>query len=190
MSKRPRVGIIIEKGAEDILRRQRGRFVNSFIPDTQNTRPFRDALSQFGTGITVVTVNTPNGPMGITANSFASVSLDPPLVLWSPSNASRRAAFFIEAEHYAIHILGKDQAHISHAFAKVPHSFGALSYKESEHGVPLIDGCLATFECRHHAAHEGGDHTIIVGEVERVTTGEGEPLLFHAGSFGTFHADL
>jgi flavin reductase (DIM6/NTAB) family NADH-FMN oxidoreductase RutF len=127
--------------------------------------------------------------MGITANSFAAVSLDPPLVLWSPANASKRAAYYIEAADYAIHVLRSDQVDVSAAFAKAPHRFHGLSYTLNAQGVPLIDGCLARFECRHHAAHEGGDHTILVGEVLKVELSTGAPLLFQNGTFGSFHPD-
>lgn len=164
--------------------------VSSFIPSRETARDFRAALGQFGTGITIVTVATPQGAMGITANSFASVSLDPPLVLWSPSNASKRAAHFISAERYAIHILAKDQHELSAQFAKTPHAFEPHTYRECENGVPLIEGCLARFECQRHATHDGGDHTIVVGKVERVTVRSGLPLLFHGGQFGTILPDV
>ncbi|MEH6836871.1 MULTISPECIES: flavin reductase family protein [Falsihalocynthiibacter] len=163
--------------------------MSSFIPSRKTARDFRDALGLFGTGVTIVTVATPQGAMGITANSFASVSLDPPLVLWSPANASKRAVHFIHAEHYAIHILAKDQQELSGRFAKTPHAFEPHLYSECKNGVPLIEGCLARFECRRHAIHEGGDHTIVVGEVERVNVGAGAPLLFHGGHFGTILPD-
>lgn len=164
--------------------------MKSFTPNADNTRAFRTALGQFGTGVTVVTVASPEGPMGITANSFAAVSLDPPLVLWSPANASKRASYYIEAADYAIHVLRADQGAVSAAFAKAPHRFHDLSYTLSDQGVPLIEGCLARFECRRHAAHEGGDHTILVGEVVNVALDAGAPLLFQNGTFGSFQPDL
>jgi flavin reductase (DIM6/NTAB) family NADH-FMN oxidoreductase RutF len=162
----------------------------SFVPDAANARALRDALGRFATGVTVVTIATAGDPMGITANSFASVSLDPPLVLWSPAKSSSRFAYFAEAPFFAIHILPADQAELSARFARGGLGFDGLNITLNEAGVPLLPGTLARFECAHHAAHEGGDHRIVVGRVYRVTTGEGEPLLFNCGGFGRFSPGL
>lgn len=160
----------------------------TFSPDASEARAFRNALGSFTTGVTIVTCATENGPLGITANSFASVSLDPPLVLWSPARSSRRFAAFEAAKHYAIHVLGEDQQHFCTTFAKQGHNFADLQWSESDTGIPLLDGCLARFECERHAIHEGGDHAIIVGRVTRVTATEGPSLLFSKGAFGRFDA--
>ncbi len=155
-------------------------------PDTQ--RSFRDALGRFATGVTIVTTQTPDGPIAITANSFASLSLDPPLVLWSPAKASSRFAHFADAKHFAIHVLGTDQAALCGEVAKDARRFRPGDLTENENGVPLIDSALAHFECRREAVHDGGDHVIVVGRVERVRMREGEPLLFLQGQFGAFRA--
>ena len=159
---------------------------NTFQPDAGDARAFRNALGSFATGVTIVTCNSELGPMGITANSFASVSLDPPLVLWSPARASKRFAAFEAAEHFAIHVLGEDQHSYCNIFASEGGNFSDLTWQQSENGVPLIDGCLTRFECTRHAIHDGGDHAIIVGRVTSVTVCEGKSLVFSGGSFGRF----
>ncbi|WP_102108501.1 flavin reductase family protein [Oceaniglobus roseus] len=154
-----------------------------FVPGPDTARAFRDALGQFATGVTVVTTQSPVGPLGITANSFASVSLDPPLVLWSPARASRRFDAFVEAEHFAIHVMSSEQAHLSDGFVRDGLRFDHLDWIEGADGTPLIEGCLARFECRRHAVHDGGDHAIVLGRVLRVSTGVGTPLVFAAGQY-------
>lgn len=149
-------------------------------------RAFRDALGQFGTGVTVVTCESPAGPMGITANSFASVSLDPALVLWSPGRFSKRFETFCAAQFYAIHVLARDQLDMGGAFARDGLDFSVANWERSAEGVPVLNGCLARFECRKVAEHEGGDHAIIVGEVLRAGTGAGAPLIFAQGQYGGF----
>ena len=158
-----------------------------FTPSPGTTRDFRDALGRFATGVTVVTTRADFGPLGMTVNSFASVSLDPPLVLWSPSKSSRRFPAFAEAEHYAIHILSEPQSDVAHAFARRGHGFDGIDWKEGTGGTPLIAGCAARFECRQTARHDGGDHEILVGEVLRAGIGNLPPLLFLGGAYGTFH---
>lgn len=157
-----------------------------FVPGPDTARDFRNALGQFATGVTVVTCQSELGPLGITANSFASVSLDPPLVLWSPAKASKRFAAFEAAEHYAIHIIAEDQVDVCGRFVKNGTDFDGLDWIESDEGVPLITGCLARFECTRHAIHEGGDHAIIVGHVTGAAIGQGKPLLFAKGAYGSF----
>ncbi|MFD1341628.1 flavin reductase family protein [Litorisediminicola beolgyonensis] len=161
----------------------------SFEPASCDDRPLRAALGRFATGVTVVTCQTEDGPLGITANSFASVSLDPPLVLWSPAKGSARFPFFAAADRYAIHVLGAEQAELCRAFARNGDSFGRFAWRESAGGVPLLENCLARFECDKVAEHEGGDHVIVVGRVTRVTTRPGAPLLFFGGAYGAFSAE-
>ena len=156
-------------------------------PNQADPRVFRDALGQFGTGVTVVTCHTQAGPMGITANSFSSLSLDPPLVLWSPAKASGRYDAFYNAQYFAIHILAADQAEICMRFARSGQFPEGLAWSEGEGGTPLIDGCLSRFECQKFAAHDAGDHTIIIGHVTRLCRNSGAPLLFHSGKYGRFH---
>ena len=163
-----------------------GDVMTRFEPGPETARAFRDALGRFATGVTIVTCTDQSGPLGITANSFASVSLDPPLVLWSPARASKRFAAFEAARHFAIHILSDTQAALCSTFATNGRDFSALDWCAGEQGVPLIEDCLARFECSRHAVHEGGDHAIIVGRVETAQIGPGEPLLFSKGAYGRF----
>lgn len=155
-----------------------------FDPADADPRAFRDALGRFATGVCIVTCATPDGPLGITANSFASVSLEPPLVLWSPAKHSYRYPFFLKAERFAIHVMGHEQEKLCQGFAKAGTAFDGLELTYDDHGTPLIEGCLSRFECTQEAAHDAGDHTIIVGHVHRVTTRTGAPLLFHSGFYG------
>ena len=154
--------------------------------DTDGERAFRDALARFATGITVVTTPTLEGPMGFTANSFSSLSLDPPLVLWSPAKASQRYPFFAAAEHFAIHILGQEQADWPRRFSRHGEGFAGLEWRTNAEGVPILPGAIARFDCRRHAVHDGGDHLIIVGQVLRLALEEGEPLVFAKGKYGSF----
>ncbi|WP_040646061.1 flavin reductase family protein [Rubellimicrobium thermophilum] len=156
----------------------------AFRPEA-DPRAFRRALGAFATGVTVVTTRGRDGrPVGITANSFASLSLDPPLVLWSPARASRRFGVFVEAEAFAIHVLAADQQAVCDAFVRAdPVDMPFLTGPE---GLPLIGGCHARFLCRRHAVFDGGDHAILVGRVFEAMRSEAEPLVFHGGRYGSF----
>lgn len=162
--------------------------MRNFDPMVDNGRTFRQALGQFATGVTVVTTNTADGPLGMTANSFSSVSMEPPLVLWSPSKYSRRYPHFDQSDYFAIHVLSAEQNEICGGFAKSSNAFEGLEWGYGAENVPLIDNCLARFECKKHACHDGGDHIIMVGEVLRASMSEGAPLLFFGGGFGSFDA--
>lgn len=157
-----------------------------FAPGPDTSREFRDALGRFATGVTVVTCQSSLGPLGITANSFASVSLEPPLVLWSPARSSRRFDAFVEATEFAIHILGDDQTDLCNRFSNEGLDFGGLDWKANDANVPLIEGVLARFECTRHAVHEGGDHAIVVGRVTQAAFGDGNPMVFSKGRYGAF----
>jgi flavin reductase (DIM6/NTAB) family NADH-FMN oxidoreductase RutF len=141
----------------------------------------RNALGQFATGVTVVTIA---GPQGFTANSFASVSLDPPLVLWSPARASARFPAFSNARHFAIHVLAEDQFGLSRHFVRGGQGFEGVEHEVSAEGVPLLAGTLARFECVQEATHDGGDHLIVIGRVLRFAVGQGKPLVFAQGGYG------
>jgi len=154
-----------------------------FAPD--DPRALRDAFGRFATGVTVVTATGPEGPVGFTANSFSSVSLHPPLVLWSPARAARRFGIFAKAQHYAIHVLGADHAHLIQRFSRQGDGFDGLDHGLTDEGLPVLPA-LARFDCAAHAAHDGGDHAILVGRVLRVTTREGAPLVFSQGRYGGF----
>lgn len=160
--------------------------MNRFVPGPDTVHDFRSALSRFATGVTVVTCQSERGPLGITANSFASLSLDPPLVLWSPAKSSSRHASFVAAERFVIHILGAEQADTCRQFTRNGLNFSGLDLTTCAGGAPLIEGCLAHFECSHHAAHDAGDHTIVVGRVEAAAAKNGKPLVFSGGAFGGF----
>ncbi len=146
-------------------------------------RGLRDALGRFATGVTVVTTMTPEGPLGITANSFASVSLNPPLVLWSPARRSRRFPAFEAASHFVIHVLGAHQRAVAAQFTSVGDDFTGIETTAGAGGAPLLSGCAARFECRHAAGYDGGDHLIMVGEVLQLEIGEVAPLLYYRGSY-------
>lgn len=167
-----------------------GQMTNStFIPDASQSRAFRDALGCFATGVTVVTIQSEHGPMGFTANSFSSLSMDPPLVLWSPAKTSARFPHYAGARHYAIHVLAQNQGDIIQRFIRGGLGFEGMSFQHNAEGVPLIPDTLARFECEQHATHEGGDHLIVVGRVLRCAVTEGTPLVFTKGQYGGFTAD-
>jgi len=157
-----------------------------FVPGSQNQREFRNALGCFGTGVTIVTTADAQTPLGITVNSFASVSLDPALVLWSPARSSSRFVHFETAKHYAIHVLDHSQASLAAAFARDAMSFEQCEWRWSDHGVPLIENSVARFECEKISSHDGGDHAIVVGKVLKAANFGGEPFMFFGGQFGRF----
>ncbi|WP_136439777.1 flavin reductase family protein [Pacificoceanicola onchidii] len=158
----------------------------TFDPAQVDNRAFREALGRFGTGVTVITCETGTGPLGITANSFSSLSLDPPLVMWAPAKNSSRYPFFMATQRFAIHVIAQDTAEICSAFARDGDAFDQFDWERNDYGVPILNNCLSRFECVTHATHDGGDHSIVVGRVERVTTGDGAPLLFFGGDYGGF----
>ncbi len=159
--------------------------IATFDPST-DANSFRGALGSFVTGVTLVTTDSPEGPVGIVANSFASVSLDPPLVLWSPAKSSKRFEHFVGSRRFAIHVLSADQRDVCAAFAKSKTAFDSCSWEKSHCGMPLINGALATFECTLQATHDAGDHVVVVGEVTRCSHTDGTPLVFHGGKYGEF----
>ena len=159
------------------------------LSSTFTQRQLRDAFGEFATGVTVVTALRPDGtPIGITANSFSSVSLEPPLLLWCLSSASSSVRAFAPGAPFAVHVLGHEQRELAVHFAR-----RALEKFEIGAGAqlqpPELGAALCRFDCRVHALHEGGDHLIIVGEVLALQRGGGPPLAFYAGHFGTFSAD-
>ncbi len=153
-------------------------------------RDFRSALGMFATGVTIVTTRNAEGaPVGLTANSFNSVSLEPPLVLWSLSRAAASLPAFQAGSHYAIHVLAADQKELAERFAsKSADRWQGLQAGAGAGGVPLIPGAAATFECFNRSRYDEGDHVIFVGEVERCAwRPDATPLLFHGGRFYTEH---
>lgn len=160
----------------------------SFAPTDAGGAALRNAFGRFGTGVTVITTQTADGPMGMTANSFSSVSLDPPLVLWSAAVRSKRHDVFAQATQFCIHILAEDQAAVALHFASQGHDFSGFDWREGPNGAPTLAGVLACFHCDTHAVHPAGDHSIILGHIRHASErrGHGAGLLFDQGRFGTF----
>jgi len=152
-----------------------------------DARSFRDALGSFVTGVTVVTTDSPEGPVAIVANSFASVSLDPPLVLWSPAKASKRFEHFAGSRRFAVHILAADQQGICSEIIASKTAISNIPMHLSHCGMPIIEGALCTFECNLEATHDAGDLVIVVGLVTKAHHNGGDPLVFRGGGYGAFH---
>tara|TARA_R110002049_G_scaffold160202_2_gene325235 strand:- start:16554 stop:17186 length:633 start_codon:yes stop_codon:yes gene_type:complete len=157
-------------------------------PQGDHAQDLRRAFGQYGTGVTVVTAQTAQGPLGMTANSFSSVSLDPPLVLWSPATASKRHDSFVAAAQFCIHVLSADQLALAQHFAAQGHDFSGLDWSKGPHGVPTFAGCLATFHCATYAVHAAGDHSLILGHVQQIAlrAEPGAGLMFDQGRYGRF----
>jgi flavin reductase (DIM6/NTAB) family NADH-FMN oxidoreductase RutF len=159
--------------------------IQTFDPSS-DAASFRDALGTFVTGVTVITTDSPDGPVAIVANSFASVSLDPPMVLWSPAKSSKRFEHFAGARRFAVHVLSADQRDICTAIIASKTAISKVPMHLSHCGMPIIEGALATFECNLEATHDAGDHVIVVGRVTKAHHGGGDPLVFHARRYGAF----
>lgn len=158
----------------------------TIVPGPDTARAYRDALACFGTGVCVVTARTGHGPLAMTANSFASVSLDPALVLWCPAKVSLRHDAFVAAERYVIHVMAEEQRALAVHFARSGDDFTDIDWQADQHGLPVLRGCLARFDCRRAAVHDGGDHSIILGEVQGATFHTGKGLMFKHGEYGGF----
>ncbi len=150
-----------------------------------DSREFRNALGQFATGVCLVTVaDAESGDLAMTVNSFASVSLEPPLVLWSIQNSAHYLRAFTECEHFAVSVLHADQQELCGHYARRDnHPINPAHFDRDGHGVPVLKGALATFSCRRWNLYDGGDHQIIVGEVAEFTRQAGDALAFAAGQF-------
>ena len=159
---------------------------SSFIPGPLTERAYRDALGCFGTGVTVVTAQSDRGPLAMTANSFASVSLNPAMVLWCAAKRSLRHTSFLAAETYAIHVMAEDQQQLALHFAQTGGDFEPVDWRTSNSGLPILGGCLARFECRQSSLHDAGDHTIILGHVLRAAYRPGSGLMYKRGQYGGF----
>ncbi|MBJ3762764.1 flavin reductase family protein [Maribius pontilimi] len=152
----------------------------------QDGRALRQALGRFATGVTVITTGADTGPLGITANSFASVSLDPPLVLWAPAKSSSRFKPFTECDNFAIHVAADDQVALADTFVKEGDAFDKLDWWRHDDGTPLIEDCLARFHCTTETIHDAGDHVIVIGRVLSAVHRDGAPLIFAGGKYGQF----
>jgi flavin reductase (DIM6/NTAB) family NADH-FMN oxidoreductase RutF len=158
-----------------------------FDVDTFDSRQLRDTLGRFTTGVCVVTTHNDQGdPVGLTVNSFAAVSLEPPLVLWSLQLTSDAYQLYADARRYAINVLSMSQQALSDRYAmRGGHILAPEDHEESVSGLPLIADCLGVFECEQEAVHPGGDHIIIVGRVKRIRINRPDrPLLFYGGTYG------
>lgn len=148
-------------------------------------RRFRNMLGQFATGVAVITTCAEDGTLvGVTCNSYTSVSLEPPLILWSIANASASGPAFTKGRAFAVNILAAAQEDLALRFAKSgEEKFVGTTWEPGLDGAPLLEGCVAYIECRVEERYPGGDHAIILGAVERYVNLEREPLLFHSGEF-------
>ena len=158
--------------------------------DAFNAREFRDALSSFATGVTVVTCLDANGePVGATASSFNSVSMDPPLILWSITKTAYSADAFINAKHFIVNVLNAEQIDISNKFARSGiDKFAGVVVEPGMGGVPILPGSITCFECEAWATYDGGDHEIIVGRVKGLRSMAGSGLVFYRGAYATAEA--
>ena len=161
---------------------------NEEAPPDFDPRDFRNALGSFGTGVTVITAANATGERaGLTVNSFSSVSLNPPMVLWSLSMFAPSLRIFQEASHYAVNVLAAGHQDLAMQFAKsLEDKFAGVAWREGRGGAPVLDGVVATFECRNAFRYYGGDHAIFLGAVEQYAHSGDEPLLFCRGAFGAF----
>ncbi|MDZ4741351.1 MAG: flavin reductase family protein [Alphaproteobacteria bacterium] len=153
---------------------------------TLNFRGFRDALGHFATGVAVISVRGDAGePVGLTINSFASVSLEPPLILWSLDRSSDRFAVFMKAEHFAVNVLGSAERNLSQRLSrKGAFDLSGEALRDGVHSVPILRNAIATFECRREHRHDGGDHVIFVGRVlDYGNSTSSDPLIFYRGGY-------
>jgi 3-hydroxy-9,10-secoandrosta-1,3,5(10)-triene-9,17-dione monooxygenase reductase component len=151
----------------------------------RTSRRFRDVLGRFCTGVTVVTSSTDGEPVGMTCQSFSSVSLDPPLVLFCPAKTSRAWPVMQRAGHFCVNLLSHDQLELSNGFAaKGTDKFAGVRWRPSATGAPLLDGVLGWVDCTIYAVHEAGDHYVVIGRVMDVGVEEApHPLLFYRGRY-------
>jgi flavin reductase (DIM6/NTAB) family NADH-FMN oxidoreductase RutF len=161
------------------------KHIGSLKPPEFDTRHFRQALSQFATGVTIITTRLPDGSfLGLTASSFNSVSLDPPLVLWSLAQSANSLPVFSGNSHYVINVLAADQATLAERFSRrIANRFEGVEFELSNTGLPILKGVAAWFECHNRSRYPEGDHVIFVGEVEHCDVHAKQALVFHHGKF-------
>jgi flavin reductase (DIM6/NTAB) family NADH-FMN oxidoreductase RutF len=152
-----------------------------------DSRQLRNALGRYATGVAVVTTRAPSGKLeGLTANSFAAVSLDPPLILWSLRRQAPSMKSFLDAGAFAVNVLADEQSSLSEHFARShADKFDGIAFKTGFAGCPVLHDPLALFECEMESTTSGGDHIIFIGRVQRVSYREGSPLIFSGGNYGT-----
>ena len=158
-------------------------------PPAREPRHLRDCLAMFATGVTIVTTQAGDGGfIGLTANSFNSLSLDPPLVLWSLHVRAGSVRAFVDATHFAVNVLAAGQLPLALRFSRPgTNRFAGVTVHPGLGGAPLIEGALAWFECETRTHYRHGDHLLFIGEVRRCARGAGTPLVFQQGGFGVPH---
>lgn len=164
--------------------------VSSVSPPVSEKTPvdvqaLRKTLGQFATGVTVIAARAADGTLvGLTANSFGALSLDPPLIVWALRKSSPSLPVFEGSDQFVVSVLAEEQVEVSRRFAShAPNKFDGVAHALNEHGVPLIHGATAWFECRTVSRQIAGDHCLFIAEVERFTSADAAPLLFHAGGY-------
>ena len=164
--------------------------VSSVSPPVSEKTPvdvqaLRKTLGQFATGVTVIAARSADGALvGLTANSFGALSLDPPLIVWALRKSSPSLPVFEGSDQFVVSVLAEEQVEVSRRFAShAPNKFDGVAHALNEHGVPLIHGATAWFECRTVSRQIAGDHCLFIAEVERFTSADAAPLLFHAGGY-------
>ncbi|MEO7939570.1 MAG: flavin reductase family protein [Burkholderiaceae bacterium] len=158
----------------------------------RDSRALRVALGQFATGVTVITTRAADGSfIGLTANSFGALSLDPPLISWALRLSSSSLPVFRQSAHFVVNVLTESQVEVSRLFASgAPDKFGQVAHAENQHGMPYLHGAAAWFECRRVSQQDAGDHCLFIAEVERYSHAETAPLLFHSGGYFTLGSRL
>ncbi len=161
-------------------------------PQADESRSLRVALGQFATGVTVITTRAPDGAfVGLTANSFSALSLEPPLISWALRLGSASLPVFQGNQRFVVNVLTEAQVDISRLFASLaPDKFNQVAHAENQNGMPYLHGAAAWFECRRVSHQTAGDHCLFIAEVERYTHAESVPLLFHAGGYFTLGSRL
>ena len=163
---------------------------NKFHPTEDRMADYRQALANFPTGVTIITCMSHDEPLGITVNSFASVSLKPPLIMWCLSKKSKRFGPFMEAKNFAVHVMPAEAKNLCVSFAESAQAFEHADWSVSAQHVPLLKNCLACFECKQFTDYDGGDHSILLGLVEQVSIWKGIPLTFGQGRFNASEMQL
>lgn len=152
---------------------------------TDQVAAFKLALGNYPTGVTVVTTSHETKPIGLTVNSFASVSIDPLLILWSLDKKSQLHSYFTNASHFAVNILASDQEQLCTLFAsKIPDRFAQAQWSTSSLGLPILHDTAAILQCKTFQQIDAGDHTIFIGQVQDITNAQKEPLLYHRRHIG------
>lgn len=157
----------------------------SVVDSALSTLVLRAALGRFATGVTIVSCRAADGsPVGLTANSFNALSLQPPLILWSLRSVSANLDSFVAASHFAVNVLAENQVDLSRRFASpVPDKFAEGLWTDGLGGVPVLAGCAAVFECEQVSCQTAGDHVLFIGQVHRVSEAPVTPLVFQSGHY-------